>query len=355
MLEPEDTLKLNVLIATSIAIRIDTYKLTVVGLNAQFKEQTIELKPSGDSEAYLKDVKKLLVTQVLGAMGGYPSYLKRWSRMGQVESSNLGSLLKLGEVEAVVAVSNSTNLDSELLKLTWWCATNTDSQAEIGRFLLTKPFALNTETGREVAQYLLEFLPFVNDTEQLIDTTSLVLQKNLIEQKEKDRLWKQGQRKTAFLVGFVERLCFEESTSKEQGKLPNESNIQALNYQHADLQIVNSEQAQVFLKTLSHILKKINQEYVLYRALEALGKYLSHEQITTPKTIDEITDQIDALSSASINEQDKLNARLFLAGVSERLVVSTISAHNLTGSAIRKKLAHVLEPIQKSLVILTTP
>jgi len=134
MLEPEDILKLNVLIATSIAIRIDTYKLVVVGLNAQFKEQTIELKPSGDSAAYIKDVKKLLVTQVLGAMGGYPSYLKRWSRMGQVESSNLASLLKLGEVEAVVAVANSTNLDDQLLKLTWWCATNTDNQAEIGRF-----------------------------------------------------------------------------------------------------------------------------------------------------------------------------------------------------------------------------
>ena len=55
MLEPEDTLKLNVLIATSIAIRIDTYKLVVVGLNAQFKEQTIELRPSGDSEAYIKE------------------------------------------------------------------------------------------------------------------------------------------------------------------------------------------------------------------------------------------------------------------------------------------------------------
>ncbi|SMN14549.1 DsrS [uncultured Candidatus Thioglobus sp.] len=346
MLEPEDTLKLNVLIATSIAIRIDTYKLTVVGLNAQFKEQIIELKPKGDSEAYIKEVKKLLVTQVLGAMGGYPSYLKRWSRMGQVESSNLTSLLKLGEVEAVVAVSNSTNLDDELLKLTWWCATNTDNQTEIGRFLLTKPFVLKTQTGRDIAQYLLEFLPFVNDIEQLIDITSLVLQEGLIEQKDQDRLWKQGQRKTAFLVGFVERMS---------GNLPNEFNIKTPDYKHIDLQLINNEQSQLFLTTLAHILKKINQEYVLYRALEVLGQYMQHQSISLQNSIEKITNQISGLSLVANNEQDQLDARLLLAGVNERLVVSTISAHNLTGSAIRKKLAHVLEPIQKALKILTTP
>jgi hypothetical protein len=346
MLEPEDILKLNVLIATSVAIRIDTYKLTVVGLNTQFKERTISLKPSGDTHAYIKAVKKLLATQILGVMGGYPSYLKRWSRMGQVESSNLNSLLKLGEVEAVVAVANSTNLNTELLKLTWWCATNTDNQAEIGRFLLTKPFVLNTQTGQEIAQFLLEFLPFVNDTEQLIDTTSLVLQKNLITQKDKIRLWKQGQRKTAFLVGFVEQMS---------QNLPNEFNAQAQNYTHQDLQIINSEQSQIFLTTLAHILKKINQEYVLYRSLEALGQYMAHTNISPKNSLDAINQQINNLSLIANNEQEKLNARLLLAGVSERLVVSTISAHRLTGSAIRKKLAPVLMPIQQALKILTTP
>ncbi len=185
MLSTEDTLKLNVLIATSIAIRIDTYKLVVVGLNTQFKEQVINLNPTGDSDVYIKEIKKLLINQVLGAMGGYPSYLKRWSRMGQVASSNLTSLLKLGEVEALVAVSNATNLDKDLLKLVWWCATNTDNQAEIeiGRFLLTKDLCVNTEVGKDIAHYLLEFLPFTQDVEQLINTTNLILQKDLISEE----------------------------------------------------------------------------------------------------------------------------------------------------------------------------
>jgi hypothetical protein len=43
MLTPEDTLRLNVLISTCVAIRIDIYKLVVVGLTENKKEQTITL------------------------------------------------------------------------------------------------------------------------------------------------------------------------------------------------------------------------------------------------------------------------------------------------------------------------
>jgi hypothetical protein len=82
MLEPEDTLKLNVLIATSVAIRIDTYKLVVVGLNAQFKEQTIELRPSGDSEAYIKAVKKTLGYSSTWRHGWLPFLLKTLVKNG---------------------------------------------------------------------------------------------------------------------------------------------------------------------------------------------------------------------------------------------------------------------------------
>jgi hypothetical protein len=53
MLTPEDTLRLNVLISTCVAIRIDIYKLVVVGLTENKKEQTITLNPSGDSTKFL--------------------------------------------------------------------------------------------------------------------------------------------------------------------------------------------------------------------------------------------------------------------------------------------------------------
>ncbi|SMN15114.1 DsrS [uncultured Candidatus Thioglobus sp.] len=345
MLTPEDTLRLNVLISTCVAIRIDVYKLVVVGLTKDKKEQTITLNPTIDSSKYIQAVQKLLVSQVLGSMGGYPSYLKRWSRMGQVGSTNLKSLLKIGNIEAVVAVSNSQNLNHEVLDLVWWCATNTDQQAEIGRFLLTRDFVIKHPIGKQIADYLLEFLPFTDDTTQLIDTTNLLLQDDLISPQAKDRLWKQGQRKPAFLVGFIERM---------QGDLPNNNSTIALDESIKELACVNSEQGQILLQAIAHILKKINQEHVLYRTLEVLGSYLSHPMIQPLSDIEQLQIQAQTVAEQLGLESEKIKARLLLAGVSEHLVVSTISAHSLAGSAIRKKLIHTLNPIQKALQTLTT-
>ncbi|HIG89334.1 hypothetical protein [Candidatus Thioglobus sp.] len=347
MLTPEDTLKLNVLISTSVAIRIDIYKLVVVGLTEDKKEQIIALHPSGDSNKYIQAVQKLLVGKMLGNMGGYPSYLKRWSRMGQVSSSNLVSLLKIGNIEAVVAVANSQNLNDEVIDLVWWCATNTDQQAEIGRFLLTRDFVVKHPVGKQIANYLLEFLPFTDDTTQLIDTTNLILQGDLISNEAKERLWKQGQRKTAFLVGFIERI---------KNNLPNNDGTVALDLDIKELDCVSSEQGQILLKTIAHILKKINQEYVLYRTLDVLGECLSHPMIQPYSHIDELQKQSQNVSEKLGRADDEqIKARLLLAGVSEKLVVSTISAHNLAGSAIRKKLVHVLKPIQDALKLLIAP
>ena len=67
MLTPEDTLRLNVLISTCVAIRVDVYKLVVVGLTADKKEQTITLNPDIDSSKYIQAVQKLLVNKVLAS------------------------------------------------------------------------------------------------------------------------------------------------------------------------------------------------------------------------------------------------------------------------------------------------
>jgi len=346
MLTPEDILKLNVLMATCDAIRVDVYKLIVVGLTPDKKEQTIALTPTGDSSKYIEAVQKLLVTQILGNMGGYPSYLKRWSRMGQVETANLKSLLKIGNIEAVVAVSNSQNLDDKVLDLVWWCATNTDQQAEIGRFLLTRAFVVKHPIGKQIAEYLLEFLPFTDDITQLIDTTNLLLQADLIPQSAKDKLWQQGQRKTAFLVGFIER---------NTDNLPNNDNTIALDDDIKELECVNSEQGQILLKTIATILKKINQESVLYRTLEVLGKFTAHPLIHPQPTITQCQAQAYQVAQTLGITSDKIKARLLLASVSEQLAIPIISAHNLKGSIIRKKLAPTLAPIQSALTLLTAP
>ena len=189
-------------------------------------------------------------------------------------------------------------------------------------------------------------MPFTDDTTQLIDTTNLLLQGDLISQEAKDRLWKQGQRKTAFLVGFIERM---------KDNLPNNSGTIALDKSIKELECVSSEQGQIMLTTIAHILKKINQEHVLYRTLEVLGSCLSHPMIQPLDQIEGLQNQAQSVLEKLGLDDEKIKARLLLAGVSERLAVSTISAHSLAGSAIRKKLDNVLSPIQDALKLLTTP
>ena len=102
-LSSEDILRLNVLLANKPqAIRIDDSRMVVCGLNGE-SEARIKLNPVGRADTYLRRVRELLSGQVLGSPGGYPVYLKRWTRMGQMRDESLEQLLLLGEPEAVVA------------------------------------------------------------------------------------------------------------------------------------------------------------------------------------------------------------------------------------------------------------
>jgi hypothetical protein len=74
-----------------------------------------------------------------------------------------------------------------------------------------------------------------------------------------------------------------------------------------------------------------------------------------PQYIEQCQTQAENILEQLGLDNEKIKARLLLAGVSEQLVVGTISAHSLAGSAIRKKLSNVLEPIQAALKLLTTP
>jgi len=109
-LSREDALRLNVLLAGTLhAIRIDESALTVHGLSER-GEAHIKLNPCGRTDQYLRLVRETISGQVLGSPGGYPVYLKRWTRMGQARDESLAQLLKLGEPEAVSAVVHAPGL-----------------------------------------------------------------------------------------------------------------------------------------------------------------------------------------------------------------------------------------------------
>ena len=105
-LSPEDSFRLQVLLAQDLkAVRIEEsesspalYALTDRG------EVRIPLFPNARLDKYLRHLRELLSGHALGSPGGYPVFLTRWTRHGQMEGLNLGRLLLTGEPEAVVAV-----------------------------------------------------------------------------------------------------------------------------------------------------------------------------------------------------------------------------------------------------------
>jgi len=118
-LSNEDNLRLNVLLAQSLhAVRINEGTMTVHALTEK-GEAKVRLNPTTRDEQYLRWVRELLSMKVTGSPGGYPIFLKRWTRMGHAQN-NLEQMLLLGEPEAVVAVVHAPDLSHEIGRRAWW-------------------------------------------------------------------------------------------------------------------------------------------------------------------------------------------------------------------------------------------
>ncbi len=198
-LSPEDSLRLNVLLAqTPEAIRIDEARMVVYALTPK-GEARIELCPNAADRDYLRQVKSLLSSHAMGSPGGYPVFLDRWTRMGQARDQNLEQLLLLGESEAVVAVVHAPGLDARLARRAWWAMPD----AANARAMLRHAAVAESEIGRELAAFLLEFLPFEEKPIDQLESVRLVLQPGLVDASVRAQLWQRAQQRRAMLVGFI--------------------------------------------------------------------------------------------------------------------------------------------------------
>lgn len=198
-LSSEDALRLNVLLAREPrAIRIDESSMTVLGLCDE-GEARLSLNPTCREDQYLRMVREALSGHVLGSPGGYPVYLRRWTRMGQARDENLAELLKLGEPEAVAAVVHARGLTAELARRAWWAMPVT----EHARVMLTRPEVVRSEMGPELARFLVEHLPFETEPAPMVETVRLVLQPGLVDADTRTGIWRRARHKSPFLVGFL--------------------------------------------------------------------------------------------------------------------------------------------------------
>ncbi len=365
-LSNEDSLRLNVLLANELqAVRIDEGKMCLHALSPR-GEMKVQLNPNCRDEVYLRQVKELLSGHVLGSPGGYPVYLQRWTRMGQVRDNNLEQLLLLGEPEALVAVVHATGLTPELARRAWWVLQD----ASHARQMLKNAAVRNSPIGQELATFLLEFLPFEADPLTQAETVYWVLQDNVIEAETRHALWKKNQHKNTYLLGFLwgtpDALPAPQHPDfdvLQQGLQP----LLSLNHPVAHrLLHYYSSPGQGFIQLAERILKKpINQE-IVDCWLEQVANYFR----PSPALIEDDTDwdvllsQVEHLcqqppyvevSQAMPQLQPQLRAMLILGGLSYAVLRPILSSSDAIGALMRKKLAPISTPLFEQLKVLQAP
>ena len=353
-LADEDTLRLNVLATTALAIRIDEKTMCVEALTEN-QTHRIELKPAGHPDRYLRAVRENLSVLALGTPGGYPVFIRRWTRTGALETERLAGLLRLGEVEAVVAVAASPNLDDELARRAWWCLPT----AEVARLMLSHPEVANGSVGPKLSQFLLDHLPFEDTSRSIIDTVKLLLCSGLLNEEESGQLRARAENHVACLVGFLSAGPNYLSVPQAARRFDTESGNDALMEQL--LRHTASPEGETFLRCAHQALEKAVDMDTVVDTLNALGDYGKplRGEMDLPRSAQDLRQIVDSLTDSSgttldsdevparksAKNPDRQSALITLSLCGEPLVVSFFAKSDAVGSLMRKKLKPVLEPV----------
>ncbi len=366
-LSSEDSLRLNVLLRQNLkAIRIDDSRMIVYALTDKGEAQ-VPLNPNCREEKYLLLVRELFSTHVLGSPGGYPVYLKRWTRMGQErDEKSMARLLLLGEPEAVMAVVHTPDINLELAEHAWWSYPS----ADMGRQLLQSPQVIEAPLGIELAEYLIEFLPFEERHHAMIDSVRLVLQPGLIDTEKRMSLWKKAKRKQSYYIGFLSGAADDlpvilpahpalSSTKKLFDKTLDRKN------HYADILLKTwDSQGQAFLNTTTQVLQKLPNQDAAVELLNAVGAYFDNirpdnrqyreigDIISAVEQTLSSSGEIEAILAINSELAPQLHALTALSMVSEYLVAPIFGQSNAIGTVMRRKLEPVTTLILEYLTAL---
>ncbi len=370
-LSSEDQLRIQVLLHNHPqALRIDESHMVLHALTAD-GEASIPLSPNSPHEHYLRQLREMLSEHVLGSSGGYPVYIKRWSRMGQTGDTHLNEFLLLGEPEAVVAVANSPGLTIELAHRVWWAVANTAQQAEQGLHMLRRSCVVEDALGREIAQFLMEHLPFESDPNRVLEILSAVLQEGLLEQQQIERIWQRSQERgkgiyrIAFLQGRPLAL---------PDQLPPHPDLDAWRGQLAPLAEqergaawlllqTGSAAGQTFVAEACRLLEQVANEESVYALLNAIGTFFSplgvalgeerdleqlmlqQEQMIDSGTLGSVA----ALLELAPEQRGRMLAMMRLSQVREEVAFRAVLHSGSVGRSLRRRLKGEFELIGSEL------
>ncbi|MCB1754377.1 MAG: hypothetical protein KDJ38_02575 [Gammaproteobacteria bacterium] len=358
-LTPSDELRLNVLLTQQPqAIKINESTMRVMALTPG-GEARIDLHPDCKPEQYFKQLREFLSTQVLGSPGGYPIFLRRWTRMGQAREESLARLLLLAEDEAVTAVVHAPGLTLSLARCAWWVLPSADN----ARQMLRLDAIAQSDLGLELSEFLLEFLPFEERQQAMIDSVRLILQAGQVGPSVRDSLWRKASRKSSYYAGFLQAAAHElpeqgsdhpllQAANSFREKNENEQNRDLLNL----LVQVLGESGQVYLKTLKRAFVKPNDQDVVVSLMNTIGDYFAVLNIDNRRYRDlqmwnrHAGEILQERHSAHLPDMpDELQrcceSLLALSMVDETMVNPVFAVTDAVGSVMRKRIQPVTDAL----------
>ncbi|MEN8170020.1 MAG: sulfur reduction protein DsrS [Pseudomonadota bacterium] len=361
-LSSEDALRLNVLIANAQAVRIDENNMVVYGLNGE-QEMKFPLNPTGRSDQYLQKVRETLSSAVLDSPGGYPVFMRRWTRMGQIDNDQLDRLLKIGEPEAVMAVVCSRSLSNELARCAWWCAP----YSEHARRMLESPTVVAEEMGKVLADHLIEHLPFETEPSDMLNTVRLVLQPGLIDEEQQQKLWESGGRNKSYRIGFLETLAHD-LPEKQAARVDLEKYRERLltltdNRYAQQLLNILGEEGQSFLAIADDVMQNPADQDVASELFNVLGRYfalpnrleelreLADVEVEVARLLAE-DEELQALQQKLPELLEEIRALLTLAHISEYLLNPIFGQTDAIGTVMNEKIEPVTLPLRRLIALL---
>lgn len=364
LLTREDGLRLNVLMTQAEAVRIDPRGPTVVAL-AGGRELRVELHPQGREDAYLLAVRRLLASLVIGHPGGFPVFIRRWLRGGQLENLRSADLLKLGEPEAVLAAAASPGVDEALARRAWWA----HPEAAVARALLDNPALTAAGLRRELAAWLVEQLPFEQDEGAVMATVRLIAAPGLLPPEARLRLWRRGSQRLACRVGFLQAAADDLPEPRPARQLPAAAALAraaaAGNPVAVTLVRLLDAPGQSLLAACDAILEDPQHRDIVSPLLNLLGERCRPQGLAV-SAADDIGD-LQAAAAAHLAEPESPAARLvaaapelagevrallLLAGSHEALCYPVFARSTASGSLLRDKLAPRLQPLRAAVATL---
>jgi len=366
-LSPEDSLRLNVLLTQGLqAVRVDESRMIVYALTER-GEAKVPLNANCRDDQYIRNVKSLLSSHSLGSPGGYPVYLKRWTRMGQAKDDSLDQLLVLGEEEAVVAVVHAPGLTSELARRAWWCMPTSDN----ARRMLEKKAVVKGDMGPVLSAFLIEHLPFEEDALAMIDSVKASLQFGLVSEEQKQSLWAKAKMKGAYYVGFLQAIPddlpgeADENVHYQNFRDKLESLVKQGNKPAQLLLKVMSAAGQNYLNAIDASLKRPSDQNVVVALFMTIENYFKDIcpgfenrrdidliKVEAQNKCAQCDEQLAEIKSCVPEAEPYLNAMMVLSGYCEELTFPVFGQTDAVGSVMRKRIKHLTDPMKEQIKIL---